>query len=353
MQQYKEIPSGVIDWVNKVFTFINEIDYIDDLWVDNVIYNNYSINWNIVTLNDAPTLAIYADYNPKWSVIPVATDVTYWDIKSKVWQLLGQKPTSTNFSNEIVWDEINVSSLDIWRGRLTNLLNQQIIRAWNLWFQEWYFTTRIKSGWIATEVVNIWDWTIKTDTTNFYSPWVAMIWWDIFTYTWKTATELTWVTGITTNHYVWDKITQLYQVPTNFETMILTEYVKTNCNGVYYQEIPLNNGVIRYQIMRMGANVYLKIDWFQNNTEIRIKYTKKYEDMVNDTDICPYPDKYGTNVIAYVVAWALAYDKWMPQAERLLNRGYANLKAMYQYYTNETKVIKQRLQPKHYSFNRR
>ena len=35
---------GGTDGVNKVFTFINEIDYIDDLWVDNVIYTNYSIN---------------------------------------------------------------------------------------------------------------------------------------------------------------------------------------------------------------------------------------------------------------------------------------------------------------------
>lgn len=52
------------------------------------------------------------------------------------------------------------------------------------------FYNKIKSGWIATGVVNILAWTIKTDTTNFYSPWVAMIWWDIFTYTWKLQTKL-------------------------------------------------------------------------------------------------------------------------------------------------------------------
>ena len=44
MQIYKEVPQGAIDGVNKVFSFMNEIDYIDDLWVDNVIYTNYSIN---------------------------------------------------------------------------------------------------------------------------------------------------------------------------------------------------------------------------------------------------------------------------------------------------------------------
>lgn len=72
----------------------------------------------------------------------------------------------------------------------------------------------------------------------------------------------------------------------------------------------------RYQIMRMGANAYLKIDWFRNNTRIRIKYTKKYEDLIKWTSFL-FPDKYGVTVVAYVVAWTLAYDKWMPQAEKI------------------------------------
>ena len=352
MKIYKENPSGAIDWVNKVFTFLNNIEQIDDLWVDNVIYTSFVVNGNQVTLTDAPTLSIYADYLTAGSEIPVSTDITFWDIKSKVWTLLWQKPTSVNFSNTIVWDEINTQSLEVWRGRVINVLNQQIIRAWDLWFQNWKFTTRIKAGWIATNVVNIWDTEIWTNTANLYPAWYVLIGWDIINYTAISSTQIEWVSGITTNHYVWDKITQLYPVPANFETMIGIEIV-TNQNGwVRYTPVPLNNGVVSYQILRVWSNVYLKIDWLQNNTEVRISYTKKYEDLSEDSQICPFPDKYGINVIAYLVAWVLAYDKGLPMWERLLNRAYSNLRTMYQYYTNETKVIKQKLMPKHYSFRR-
>ena len=351
MKIYKEVPSGAINWVNKVFTFLNNVSQIDDLWVDNVIYTSFVVSWNQVTLTDAPTLSIYADYLTAWSEVPVTTDITFWDIKSKVWALLWQKPTSINFSTDIVWDEINTQSLEVWRGRVVNILSpQQIIRAGDLWFQEWKFTTRIKAGWIATELVNVWDTEISTETANLNPTWFVLLWGDIIQYTGITSTQLTWVSGITTEHYVWDKIIQVYPVPANFETMMKMEKVITSSDWIYYSEIPLNTWRVSYQIMRVWSDVYLKIDWLSNNDEIRITYTKKYEDLVDDTDITPFPDKYWINVIAYLVAGNLAYDKGMPTSERLLNRAYGNLRTMYQYYTNETKVIKQKIMPKHYSF---
>lgn len=346
---YKEVPSWAIDWVNKIFTFINPITQIDDLWVDNVIYTSFSISWNIVTLADAPTLAIYADYVTIWSDLPVVSDVTYWDIKSKVWSLLGQKPTSTNFSNDIVWDEINNQGLEVWRGRVINLLNpQQTIRAWNLWFQESSFATRIKKGWSVTELVNIWATSIKTETWYLNPTWYVLIGWEIINYTWITATALTGVTGVKVQHNVWDKIIQLYPVPENFETMSKMDLIQNSFGWVYYKEIPLNTWNAKYEILRVWHDVYLKIDWLSNNAEVKISYVKKYTDLSADSDISLFPDNYGINVIAYLVAWVLAYDKGMPQSERLLNRAYGNLRAMYQYYTNETKVIKQTLKPKHY-----
>lgn len=349
-----EIPSWVIDWVNKSFTFLNEIDYIVTLTVDWVEYTSFSTSWAIVTLTDAPVYSIYADYYAKNSVIPVTTDVTFWDIKSKVWNLLGQKPTSINFSSEIVGDEINAVSLDVWRGRVINLLNpQQIIRAWKLWFQDWKFWTRINAGWICTEKVEIWDTEIKTETANLKGAWYVLIWSDIINYTAKSSDQIEWVTGITTEHLVSDKITQLYEVPTDFETMEWIDAVITWSNTVVYKEIPLNSGNVSYKILRLWDKVLLQINWLSNEQEIRVRYAKKYNDLTLDDEITPFPDKYGINVIAYLVAGGLAYDKWLPTAERLLNRAYSNLRAMYQYFTNETKVTKQRLEPKHYSFTNR
>jgi hypothetical protein len=286
------------------------------------------------------------------SIIPVTTNITFWDIKSKVWDLLWQKPTSTNFSSSIVWNEINAISLEVWRWRVINLLSpQQIIRAWKLWFQDWKLWTRINAGWICSEIVNIWDTEIKTDTTNLKWAWYVLIGSNIINYTAKSSDQIEWVTGITTEHLVSDKITQLYEVPTDFETMEWIDKVITGTSWVLYKEIPLNSWVISYKILRLWDKVLLQINWLSNNDEIRVRYAKKYNDLINDDDICPFPDKYWINVIAYLIAWWLAYDKWLPTAERLLNRAYWNLRSMYQYFTNETKVITQRLQPKHYSFN--
>jgi 1,2-phenylacetyl-CoA epoxidase catalytic subunit len=45
------------------------------------------------------------------------------------------------------------------------------------------------------------------------------------------------------------------------------------------------------------------------------------------------------------------YDKSMPQAQAILNRWYWNLHNMFQYFTNKTIVIKQKLKPRPYSYN--
>jgi len=86
-----EVPTWTIDWVNKVFTFLNDIDYITTLVFDWAEYTTFivdSINKNLVTLVDAPTVSIYADYYPIASTVVVDSTVTFWDIKNKVWNLL-------------------------------------------------------------------------------------------------------------------------------------------------------------------------------------------------------------------------------------------------------------------------
>jgi hypothetical protein len=278
---------------------------------------------------------------------------TFGEIKDKVWDLLWQKSTSTNFSDSIVWNDINTISLEVWRGRVINLLSPwQIIRAWQLWFQDWDFWTRIKSWWICTVLVEVWDTEVSTATDNLNSDWYVLIWSDIIKYTGVSSTQLTWVTWITTEHEVWDKITQLYEVPADFEKMEWIDLVTNWSWRVTYTPIPLNTWFVRYVILRDDTTVLLQIDWLDSDSEVRVRYTKLYVDLVLNADVCPFPDKYWTNVIAYLVAWWLAYDKWLPTSERLLNKAYGNLRSMYQYFTNEIKVVKQRLEPIHYNVNK-
>jgi len=58
-----EVPSWAINWVNKVYTTVNNISQVDDIFVDWTIYTDYTVTWiNEVTLVDAPTASIIIDY---------------------------------------------------------------------------------------------------------------------------------------------------------------------------------------------------------------------------------------------------------------------------------------------------
>lgn len=135
MEIKKEIPSGIINGSNTVFTLLNVPSLIDDLWIDGAIYTSFSVSENIITLTDAPTLSIFVDYATGSTFIPDTTDITFGDIKAEVWSLLGQKSTSTNFSDTRVGQKINTVMRNVCRGRVTSLIDtNRIYRAGNLWF---------------------------------------------------------------------------------------------------------------------------------------------------------------------------------------------------------------------------
>jgi len=60
-----ETPSWAVNWSNMVFTSLNPISKIDEIYVDWAIYLNYTLEWadvSKITLSDAPTVSIYLDY---------------------------------------------------------------------------------------------------------------------------------------------------------------------------------------------------------------------------------------------------------------------------------------------------
>lgn len=62
---FNEAASGTINWVNKVFTVVNQIATIESLRIGYVEYTNFTYTWNTITLADAPTVingGVYVDY---------------------------------------------------------------------------------------------------------------------------------------------------------------------------------------------------------------------------------------------------------------------------------------------------
>ena len=344
----KETPSWVIDWINTTFTFLNDIDYITSLYVDWAIYIDFIRDGaNRVILTDAPTSTIFADYYTADTILPIETNTKLWDVKTKIWRLLWQRNTSTNFDSDTLNEEINDFMQGLWRGKVKNPITKQYLRTGSLYFQENYYSFRISKDWVTTAPVSVWDTAISM-VADFMpqSGWV-MLWGDYIQYTSRTATSIEGVSGITTSHNEWVVVKPMYALPENYDMLIEMDQVDYQYSWVSYTPIDLD-GRVSFDIVRVWSVPILEIKGLAYDTIIRTKYIVKYVDMTDDTEDFKLPDRYGTSAIATIIAWELAYDKMLPQAERLMNKGYEKLLEMIDFYTRKVKN-KTKIRPKPYS----
>jgi hypothetical protein len=345
MEIKKEIPSWVIDWVNKVFTTLNNIAQVDDIFLDWAIYTTFSYVDNVITLDDAPNISLFVDYSTSIENSDVWTDITLWDILTKIWNLLGQKQTSTTFNRTILIQEINRISRQILRGRVKSILNpNQIFRCWDFWFMVWHQNYRNQAGWILSEVINVWDTTVTVWTASLLPSGYALVWWDIIKYTSKTDTTLLWVSWITIEHLEWENIYQLYELPADFE--------KANkINLTNWAEIPFatNTSSISYSILRTWNTQLLRITNISDQMLFKLEYVKKYSNLSLDGDLCVFPDDYGLTVLAPMVAWKLAFEKNLPTAQSILVTAYETLQNMLQFFTNTINVRAQSIKVQPYA----
>ena len=361
----REVPSGAINWVNKTFVLLNSPSSIDEVWMDGANYLDYVIAWNILTLTDAPTLSITVDYSYGVTSVPVNSVVTLWDIKSLIWTLLGQRSSSTTFSATVITQKANMVLREVCKGRYTAMswsyrgrtFPWQTFRCGKMWFLEWSFPIRIMSGSSLSLDYNLWDTTITCDTTNILpSGWIE-IGWESISYTSKSSTQLLWVSGWTISHLATESVTQLYQTPIGMAKpssldLIIQWIGSSNYTKTQTIDIPLDQEeelVTYYKIVRVGSLQLLKIVGLSNQSLVNVKYTKRVDDMVNDTDVCPLPEDYGLSVIAYLAAGELWQVKGMPNAQTQTVMGSSKLQVMYGDVGNVKTITKQKLIPKSYS----
>ena len=146
---------------------------------------------------------------------------------------------------------------------------------------------------------------------------------------------------------------QLYTMPSNFEKVITVVKVFWQ-NWLKELEIPYDpteTYQFYYNVYKVWDKTLLKIGGLNYLDQIQVKYTKKYYDLTNDTDLCILPNYYGTKVIAPLVAWEYAYQKWLPTYQAILLSWYTNLQNMYQFFTNTITIIQQSIKPKAYWFS--
>jgi hypothetical protein len=347
----KEIPTWAINWVNKVFTLLNTPSQVDDVFVNGLVTTAYTLVWSVITFTTAPIYSVLVDYTT-WTT----TAIDYWqdtfiDIKNEIWDLLWTTSASTIFTSAKIWKKINAKIMEVSRWRITSLINPQTIyKSWKLDFLDEKIGFRIQGWWILTAILNIWDITGYLDTTNIYPAWYLQIGWDVVKYTWVTPTTITWVIWQTVEHLVADTCIQLYQMPTDFERVKIVNKVV----NWYNFEIPFDASeslTICYTIYKYWDTQLIKIKWLTVDDLINIEYTKRIYDLVNDADLCILPNYYWTKVIAPLVAWEYALQRWIPNYQWVLSSWYTGLQNMYQFYCNPTNDNRTVIKAKAYNFN--
>lgn len=344
----KEIPVGVVNWVNTVFTFLNDIEYITSIYLDGAIYIDFvREGTRSIRLTDAPTISIFWDYYTADSILPIETNVSLWDVKSKIWRLLWQRGTSVNFDSATITGEINDLMQEIWRGKYMNTLTNQYMMSDGMFFQENYHSFRISKDWAVTEDIQVWDSSIAM-TTDWMNPagWV-LIGWDYIQYTSSTPTSIEWVSGITTSHSQWVIAKQLYVFPENYDVIIEADEVWYFASSVTYTPIDLD-GRVKFDIIRIWGVPLMEVRGLQNGTIVRTKYITKYVDMVEDAEDFKLPDRYGTSCIAYIVAGEMWAEKGLIHSQTHLKRWYDRLIQMWDFYNKKTKRVS-KIRPKPYA----
>ena len=336
MQISKEFPIWTINWVNKIFQTLNNIESVQSLWLDHIIYTDFSFVWNTLTLLDAPTTSIFLDYTDSNAGISINSSTTLGTIKTRIWENLRQNPTSTVFSNTVLDREIRIVAEDVWRGKIINPITGRVHRAGNMFFQNSQYSFRSGGAGVVTGEVNVGDGIIETDTTNLLPAWYVLIAGDIIKYTSKTETELTGVTGILKTYLIWDTLEQIYEIPTTYDIMTSIEVLR----GTVFSELST-----QYEILRNESVPLIKLNNIDSWSVIRLKFITKYVHPTTDDEDFPFPDMYGESVISDIVSGKIAKKKLLPQADILLQQGFQSLSWMYMFFSKEKKELNTKIIP--------
>ena len=341
----KETPTWVIDGNNKIFTLLNEPDYIDDLFFDWAIYVSFTLVGKVITLTDAPTLSLFVDYETTITTVNPQTDLKWGDIKEQIWVNLWQTANSTTFSDAIVNNEMNWLVSDIYRGRVQNPLNWKIYRAGQLNFINWLTSFRTVNDTKLTAELNPWDIVVEMSTIWLTASGTVLIGWDIISYTNKTDSQIEWITGATIKHLVSETATTIYKMPDEFDKPTTANYISNDNSSSEILFNPEWNIAYYFQVIKdVNYTSYIKVVWLLDDSIIRMNYIKTHAKITDSETKFPLPDLYGYSVVANIVAWKLGYTKSMPNSEQQLMMWFSTLQSFYQFYTSDINVIKQSIQ---------
>lgn len=280
---------------------------------------------------------------------------TFQQIKQATYQKLWQPSDSTNYNTTLVGNKINSVVSRICRWTVVNLTNQQRYSAGDLSFLRREKTFDALWSLTMTDEYTVWGTIISIDAVDMPSTWKILVGTEIATYTGKTSTTLTGVSGLTLDHTTQEKVYLLYDMPSWISLPF--NIFQIDKNGEKGQEVPYQDSrnqdkYYRYfTIITTNNTNYLHIKWYEEWRYMMVYYVDS-TDMSANGDTCIIPSPYDIDMLSCISAWELLREnEETDDATPKLIEWYSLLDEMYSFYANMTKKAIRTISPRPVTFS--
>lgn len=307
---YWEIPSWAINWINKEYTLLYNIDRIEEIYIWWASYRSFSFIWNVITLTDAPPTwtTIYVDYF-KEDLTPLSPtgDVTLWDVINDVYDKIGQVR-----ANNKVYKESQIKlAINAWIKRIANL------RTYKNDILQYSFNKakELSVIWYNASYLNIWE-----DKLYIPASWIAILKDNIIVnYSSYTDWKLMWVAWITYTN--WDFVSIWYKIPSWVKKISEISIWWTPLEYIDVREFSLNYKY--YSIIKIANwDEYIILPITKNEDIITVKYQPNYSNYSDDDDVVNIEYEY-FEVLSYYALYSVFQmredDRWQ-YAEKEYNK---------------------------------
>jgi len=234
------------------------------------------------------------------------------------------------------------------------------------------FYSSVQDNYLDTTAIVWWTTLSLADSSNFASSGKLWINENIITYTGNTWTWFTWVTWIEFAHLSWSRVSQLFDLPTDFASSTRVIYDNRKAlDPIDYKNLYLelnnfkpgsvwttwpidttNNSSgfiwdwIRPFYTIIHGTYLLPFQYDVSNNMIHMLYEKKPTTLSSWTDEAIIPEEYA-DVIAYIAVAKTLYNRWEEdRALKLWNYWLWEVLSMYDFYwkQNMEKLSNQRVE---------
>ena len=280
-------------------------------------------------------------------------------LETLAYDILREEADSSAYPLSFVDTLLNSAQSRICRGTVINpmngktvRMNGQTVQKGKLSFIETSaFYSNVNVTTLSADAV-IWGSTLDiTSTTDYPNSWAIYVNGNIITYTAKTSTQFTGVTGIQFKHLAWSQVSIIFSFPTNYSSLTNITYANSfklapKLYDDIWEDLNWIKGQFRtdaqgYRSQKTRDPFYTIIgDYFLifncNNTgdQIHLRYEKKATTMTGNTSVATIPDE-DAPVIAYLAIWELLFNRWEEaRASEILNFAINQIKEIYTHYNN-------------------